>query len=259
MLSIIDKMQSQNVIHNDIRFDNIMMRGNRPFVIDFGISFTYDDMMKAAGAAAEASGAAAGAAGAAGAALEDIFFVFAPQHYILAPEIHYISFLLHKRPLLKRNNWKEVKDSIQNNQSIIRLLYPVQNERNDYYQNMEESFRHMENQSLKTIVQEFTWKTFDTYMLCMILIDFLIEIKENISGLNHFNTFFALLKTGIHPNPQRRNTLSKLQEGVKPLLKQIHKYKGMKRNGKQLTNIQKNEIEKRSSFLSQYKTLKKPL
>lgn len=243
MLSIIDMIQTKSIIHNDIRLDNIMMRGNRPIVIDFGISFTHGDMIQAASDKHK---------------LKDIFFVFTPRHYILAPEIHYISFLLHERDLLSRSfyNWKEVTHQIRTNQSIARLLMDTQEDEDKYYQDMEQSFRRMENSSLENIVRQFKWKTFDMYMLCMIILDFLVEMKDSMLDSKRFTDFFSLLKEGIHPDPEKRYSIMEFKEKVKPLMINIHKNKGRKRKGKRLKESQKREIEKRSNILSVMRTMR---
>lgn len=244
MLANIERMQSKGIVHFDIHDRNIMMRGNRPLVIDFGISFTYDDMIRAATDRNQ---------------LKKIFYYFAPQMDHIPPEIHYIGFLLHERDSLHGHfhNWKYVKDSILENQSLIRLIIPTQEKRDVYYQQMEQTFRRMDKHSLEQIIQQFRWEKIDTYMLCMIGLNYIYYISENkdITETRRFNDLFSLLKAGIHPDPKHRYSLLELQEKIKPLLQD--KNKGRKQKGKRMTVSQKREIEKKSEMISTIRTMRK--
>jgi hypothetical protein len=243
MLVNIEMIQSKRIVHFDMHDRNIMMRGNRPLLIDFGISFTHDDMIRAATDISK---------------LKKIFYFFAPQMDHIPPEIQYIGFILHERDSLQGHfhNWKYVKDSIQQNQSLIRLIIPSQEKRDMYYQQMEQTFRRMDQNSLEKIIQNFRWETIDTYMLCMIGLNYVYYMTDNttITDTKRFKNLFSLLKAGIHPDPEKRYSLLELQEKVKPLL--IDKNKGIKQKGKHLTVSQKREMERKSEMLSTIRTLR---
>ena len=243
MLEIIEKMQSKHIIHFDLHEKNIMMKGDRPLVIDFGISFLRNKMIDAASNRSE---------------LKDIFYFFAPQASHVPPEIHYIGFLLHERDSLQGDfqNWKYVKDSIQENQSIMRLILPTEKERDAYYQDMELSFRRMDNMSLANIIRKLHWDRIDTYMLCMIGLNYMYYILDNntIRNTKRFKSLFSLLKAGTHPDPMKRFSLQELKEKVKPLLS--NKNKGKKQNGRQLTVSQKRELEENTEMLTSIRSMR---
>ena len=243
MLDIIEKMQSKQIVHFDLHEKNIMMKGDRPLVIDFGISFLRNKMIDASSNKSE---------------LKDIFYFFAPQANHVPPEIHYIGFLLHKRDSLQGEfqNWKYVKDSIRENQSIMRLIISSQKERDAYYQHMEASFRRMNNMSLVNIIRKLRWDTIDTYMLCMIGLNYMYYILDNntIRNTKRFKSLFSLLKAGAHPDPMKRFSLKELKEKVKPL--SIYRNKGKKQKGRQLTASQKRELVSNTEMLTTIRSMR---
>ena len=79
LLTSIQKLHSKNIIHYDLKNDNIIFNNdtNLPLIIDFGLSL---DMTKLNSKN-----------------ITDYFYIYAADYYIWPPEIHLISYLVQKR------------------------------------------------------------------------------------------------------------------------------------------------------------------
>jgi len=188
LLNAIEKLIELNVIHYDLKVENILFSkaNGQPRIIDFGISIPVEKLNKDN--------------------LKDYFYIFAPDYYIWCPSIHFINFLLHEATenLTNENVIFIVEQCIIYNK-ILDNFSPdfVDN----YRIQMEDYFNTFVGKTNDEIIDElmkfkYTW---DNYSLSIMYLNILSSLFPNLSGGNNFLVLFTqLLLKNITPIMERR-------------------------------------------------------
>ena len=238
ILVSLEKLQDKTIIHLDLHHENIMIRNNKPIIIDFGISFTYNELSRYTTHEQ----------------IKQIFFVYAPDFFSIPPEFHYISYLVDMKnnSSQKRDPSYTVFQDIKNKQSFFRLLL-TSNEIEAYYRELERVLKQLGRDPVK-IIREISWKTWDVYMICINWLRFLRFMRDSSTMMQDnvvFKPFLSLLKQGIHPNPLKRISLSTLKEKIKLFTEHVLKNKGLRNTymGK-YTRVQLKRLKDENTFLA---------
>ena len=190
LLTSIIKLLSINVIHYDLKAENIVFdtKQNIPIVIDFGLSIFLKNVKKSN--------------------LSQVFYVYAPDYYIWSPEIHFLCYLVQKNPTPSRREITDIAELVVKKNVSLNYLYS-------------KSFLHRYTADLKHYLLTFhgktpyevytmilpysnTWDNFSVSMTYMRVLHYL-----NMDGFadNAFIIYFSkLLLQNAHPNPKRRLT-----------------------------------------------------
>ena len=188
MLRALSMLIGKKLIHYDLKGTNILFDETKqaPLLIDFGLSIQVDKINMEN--------------------LKNIFYVFAPQYYVWPLEVHYISYILHKKkePVLK--DLKMITNIfIKNNKALTKNFSP-----NFIKKYNEKCLKQLKiynalpyAQRLEKIVNY--WNTFDNYSLSIMYLKFISYINIEGYSKNHFIIFFSkLLLQNIDPVPENR-------------------------------------------------------
>lgn len=188
LLMALEKLNSINVVHYDIKLENIMFHDTTytPRIIDFGISIPIDKLNKSN--------------------MKKYFYVYAPTYYVWCIDINIINFLLHETT---GNLTTEDVESIS-------YLYVSSNRSLEMYSSdfitkfLEMCVNHTKTyvgRPRDELIQELLGysKTWDNYSLSIIYLKLIALLFPNHT---HDNTFVILMSqlllTNIHPDPTRR-------------------------------------------------------
>ena len=190
LITALNRLHQQHIVHYDLKGENIVYDTKRtvPIIIDFGLSIPLHKITKQS--------------------LGAYFYVYAPDYYVWAPEIHFLCFLLNDNSSPSKNEIKEISKTIVSNNISLRYLYSpdflVQ-----YTENLQRyllTFHGKTPHEVFQMIQPYsnTWDNFSVSMIYMRILYYL-----NIEGFtkNEFIIYFSkLLLQNAHPNPKRRLT-----------------------------------------------------
>jgi serine/threonine protein kinase len=182
-------MLSKNIIHHDLKGNNIMFHSLKkiPIIIDFGLSISLDIVEEH---------------------LEDYFYTYAPVYYYWSLEVHYINFLIHVNPQPSAEDIKELVISVVDNNKIFQdNLSP--DFLDSYKSAATRSLLRFVKKDKKTVIKyllKFS-NTWDNYTLSLLFIKILRFFNMRGFIENDFIIFFAeILLTNIHPYMEERLT-----------------------------------------------------
>ena len=192
LLLCLEKLISRNIIHYDLKSENIMFNINLelPHILDFGISIdlstfdfsTIDSKLRKA------------------------FYVYAPEYYTWPLEVHYMSYLLHESEDPSNDALLDMASRyVEGNKGLTKNFSP------EFLEKFEircyEQLVYYKSLGLQKALEKILsyWKTFDNYSLSIVFLKLINYI--NIEGYikNNFIIFLTkLLLQNIDPNPERR-------------------------------------------------------
>jgi len=196
LLKALQKLKSYEIIHFDLKENNIMCRENRPIIIDFGISF---DTVQTP--------------------LEEAFFTYAPYYPVWCIDISIISYVIKKLDKTTQEGIisqleieKIISEYITTNIAIKSLL--SDQEKQDFKTKLQTYFKTFENITWKALCDEmlkykFTW---DSYSLAIIYLSLMRDLTlENYVGMNKFK---VVLKSIVLSMPDKREIPGDIEKRV---------------------------------------------
>lgn len=204
LLLCLEKLISRNIIHYDLKSENIMFntRLELPHILDFGISI---DLSTFDFSSIDSK-------------LRDSFYVYAPEYYTWPLEIHYMSYLLHESEEPSNDRLLDMADRyVEGNKALTKNFSPGFLEK--FKTKCYEQLIYYKSLGLQKAIEKILsfWKTFDNYSLSIVFLKLINYI--NIEGYikNNFIIFLTkLLLQNIDPNPERRLSIKET----------IHAYNG---------------------------------
>tara|TARA_Y100000741_G_C18221279_1_gene545975 strand:- start:170 stop:1381 length:1212 start_codon:yes stop_codon:yes gene_type:complete len=191
ILGIINKLSHYQIIHFDIKPDNILydIDRNIPIIIDFGISIHKDKLDPST--------------------YKKHFYVFYPEYYIWCLDIHYICYLLHVNSSPKEDEIEEICDMFINSNRVLKMFSP------DFIKQYRDwcikSFVRWVGEDHITVIQKLLEHSdkWDLYSISIIYLN--IIHYWGISGFDNnmfMIEFTKLLLQNIHPYPEKRYTIN---------------------------------------------------
>ena len=214
LLEALNKLNSINIIHFDLKSDNILFDKNTfyPKIIDFGISIPLNKLNKNN--------------------LKNYFYVFAPEYYIWCLDIHFINFLLYEKNTIDIDDIKIITNNYYDNNYFnkfsntnIKLL--TNNSINFFSKYINKNNDFIINDLLK---YSYSW---DNYSLSILLLTIINEKQS---------TFFNLLFNNINSNPDYRLTLNKTYDTFNNIISNLDFNNIFDVNNSELLNIYSNTI-----------------
>lgn len=203
LLSSIQLLIDNNIVHYDLKGNNIMyhLDKNIPLIIDFGMSIDLEDIHKY---------------------IEFYFFTYAPSYYYWCPEIHFINYIIHSKkytPLTKQDINKVSLEILKQNDPITNNMSQEFNDK--YYTYMKEYYYRFAGMDGKDVIRELlnSTHTWDNYSLSIIYLKLLTSIYPDGYDENDFiSRFSQILLFNLHPDPNKRYSISKTREKLKAIL-----------------------------------------
>lgn len=217
LLEAIEKLESAQIVHYDLKENNIMIQDSdkRPIIIDFGLSIDTTKPM------------------------EEYFYSYYTKYAPWCIDIIFLSYMVNELGkdwqtiTITSNEIKNIiNDFFENNPINTKLL--IQDERNIWKTKIENYFNQFVNKPWKTLYDElikycFTW---DNYSITVMYLFLFYELElKNYSSTDILNNYLELLKTNMMTIPSERTTATILKKKILKLFKSIHrnKIKNMKK------------------------------
>ena len=202
LLFSIEKLLAKNVIHNDIKSSNIMydVQKQLPIIIDFGISF-FNNQWRGR--------------------LKHIFFSYEPRYMLMAPEIHFISFLLNgdpkyvaSIPTQKHDAAKTIASEIVQNITVLHTSFSKTFVKTytinlmKYFEEILVDFKPGEDKKLDAFYAKHiepichTWDTYSTSIMYFQMLE--TVFKDRFPKVEFLERFTRHLFLNIHPDPRKR-------------------------------------------------------
>lgn len=192
LLLCLEKLVSRNIIHYDLKSENIMFNEKLelPHILDFGISidlssFDFSSIDKK---------------------LRESFYVYAPEYYTWPLEVHYMSYLLHESEDPSEDALIDMASRyVEGNKGLTKNFSPefLKKFTNKCY----DQLIYYKSLGLQKAIEKILsyWKTFDNYSLSIVFLKLIHYI--NIEGYIKNNLIIfktKLLLQNIDPNPENR-------------------------------------------------------
>jgi serine/threonine protein kinase len=234
LLEALEKLISAQIIHYDLKENNVMIQDTdkRPIIIDFGLSI---DVTKP---------------------MENFFYSYYTEYAPWCIDIVFLSYMVNEvgkdwqTTIITSNNIKNIiNEFFENNPINVKLL--IQDERNIWKTKLVNYFNKFVNKPWKTLYDElvkycFTWDNYSINVMYLFLFHDL-ELKK-YSTNDILNNYLELLKTNIMTIPSERIRPVILKKKILKLFKSINrnKIKNMKKTliENYNTKDEKQKIEK---------------
>ena len=157
LLLCLEKLVSRNIIHYDLKSENIMFneRLELPHILDFGISidlssFDFSSIDKK---------------------LRESFYVYAPEYYTWPLEVHYMSYLLHESEDPSEDALMDMASRyVEGNKGLTKNFSPefLKKFTNKCY----DQLIYYKSLGLQKAIEKILsyWKTFDNYSLSIVFL-----------------------------------------------------------------------------------------
>lgn len=193
LLECLIKLFSVNIIHFDLKTDNILFDKNTyyPKIIDFGISIDLTKLNDKN--------------------IQKYFYIYAPDYYIWCLEIHFINYLLYENNTIDHNDIKNITYEYFNNNLFNTFN---KNDINKLINKSIEFYSKYIGKSRNIIIQDLlkysgTWDNYSLSILFLTMID-----KKQLK-------FYKILLKNIDSNPKNRYTLDKTLEEFNIFLSEL--------------------------------------
>lgn len=197
LLNSIELLSDNGIIHFDLKLDNILFDYNThiPYIIDFGISIPVNSITNDN--------------------IKDYFYTFAPEYYLWCLDIIFINYLLHDAT--GKLQYKDIEYIVDSYIEFNRGLFIFSNEFKNLYRNacikqLSKFINTTDNSEIINYYMKY-YKTWDNYSLSIIYLKFIYHLlsEKNIDN-SHLISFVELLTLNIHPNPEKRLSITQTRE-----------------------------------------------
>ena len=229
LLEALEKLESAQIVHYDLKENNIMIqdKDNRPIIIDFGLSMDTTKPM------------------------EHYFYSYYTEYAPWCIDTVFLSYMVNEldkdwqTAIITSNNIKTIiNEYFEKNPINTKLLIP--DERNNWKTKLENYFNQFINKPWKILYDElvkycFTW---DNYSITVMYLFMIYELELIQYSSNTFlNDYINLLKTNIMTTPIERTRPTILKKKILKLFKSINR-----NNVKNIKRILKDQYKKKDEI-----------
>lgn len=193
LLNSINYLIDKQVVHFDLKSDNILMEPSIPIIIDFGLSLDVNKLLQATREN-----------------LKNYFFTSYPKYYVWSLEVHYICYLLNENDTPAMPDIRRLCNSYVAGNDILNASFSksfVNRYETECIRSLERYLGKPADIVIKEII-ESSYTTWDNYSLSLIMMNLIYLLNFNGFQENRFVVDFTqLLLTNIHPNYEKRLSL----------------------------------------------------
>jgi serine/threonine protein kinase len=194
-LLALEKLKKMDIIHNDIKPDNVLydIDRNIPIIIDFGISIHKKQLTPET--------------------YKEHFYVFYPEYYVWCLDIHYICYLLHINKTPQKDEIEEICDSFVKHNPALRGFSDLFLKK--YRHTCVKALTRYIGQDYLSVIKKLLkhTETWDLYSFSIIYLSILeYWYTRGFSDNSFIIDFSQLLLENIHPFPEKRNSIKETTE-----------------------------------------------
>ena len=195
------------IIHYDLKMDNILINNNIPLIIDFGISIYYDNIDESN--------------------YKDYFYVYAPEYYPWCFEIQMISYLVNYSQLqevVTFNNIEQLSTNFIEKNPIFKFFSKefMNNYKNSLIKYLKEYLNKPNHYVIKELLK--TKATWDMYSLSIIYLKLIYTLKDKFHKSECLEKLIEILLINISPYPDKRMSFHKTINMVNKLKKNSNEF-----------------------------------
>jgi len=208
LLKALEQLQGSNIIHYDLKANNIMIHDVKkiPIVIDFGISFqgeTKPDVIEG----------------------RDAFYVYGPDYTPWCLDIHLISYMFHKlesetpfQEIIQEEQLQEVvKDYMTTNPILSLLTNTEKSEMAESWSQYLSNYKGQQWSNLYDALWEARW-SWDNYAVTTLMLRYTrgeFKIKENEMNQDYVKLLKQIIKASPDTRLDAKNSKTELLEVMK--------------------------------------------
>jgi serine/threonine protein kinase len=211
LLEALEKLESAQIIHYDLKENNVMIQESdkRPIIIDFGLSI---DSTKS---------------------MEKHFYSYYTEYAPWCIDIIFLSYMIKQvgknwqTTIITANNINFILNDFFKNNPINKKIL-IQDERNIWKTKLVNYFNQFVNKPWKTLYDElikyrFTW---DNYSIIVMYLFMIYELELiQYSSSTFLNDYINLLKANMITTPIERSTPTILKHKILKLFKSVQRIK----------------------------------
>ena len=189
-------LNKNDIIHFDIKGENIIYDSSGPIIIDFGLSFKISDIISSNIIE-----------------LRKYFYTYAPSYYIWSPEIHIIAYIVKNAGLgtsdilFTPDTLNDLLDDIVSNNDILEIF--SDDFKISYHKSLYNYMKQFINKPDIFIISELikynnTWDMYSLSILYLKVINKRVS-ERDVSDNSIYNILSQLFLLNINPDPRKRH------------------------------------------------------
>lgn len=225
LLESINKLNEINIVHMDLKGNNILMNTvkNIPIIIDFGLSIDVNKLLSVpftnnATKPEQNLIKINNKTQFNKDYLKECFYVYGPDYYVWCPEIHYINYLMNVKSNPDKRDIKNIVNDIIKNDKIMKRVYnkkTIKQYEKDMYDYLVKFYNIPKYEAIRELFKHYhSWDLYSLTLIFLRILGYIKNINNNIYKSKFFKTMSKLFLKNINPNPEKRLTVKQNKDTI---------------------------------------------